>query len=132
MAEPLVDVDLDALAPRPTTIRLAGKVWKLPGDMPMDLYFRLQSFDQQIQAGADETGLLGSLRDELLELLQVHQPNLKSLPAGIGLKTLIGALPAIYSGGAEGEGTPNRATRRSKRKTTSAKPRARARAATSR
>lgn len=132
MAEQLVDVDLDALAPSPKKMRLGGKVWKLPGDMPMELYFRLQSFDEQIKAGADETGLLASLRDELLELMQVHQPTLKELPAGIGLRTLIGALPAIYSGATEGEGTPNRATRRSKKKTTSAKPRARARAATSR
>ncbi len=132
-AEKLVDVDLDALAPRPKTVKLDGKVWKLPGDMPLPLFFQLQAYEQRIEEGVTESVLLAEMSDALLSLLKVHQPQLKELP-GIGLQTLVAALPAIYSGGAAvGEATPNRETRRQRTRTASGSTRAKAaRAATSR
>jgi hypothetical protein len=129
MTEPLCDVDLDALAPAPKRVRLGGKIYKLPGDMPMDLYIRIQSYGQRLEAGADETSMMQQLADDLLTLFQVHQAALKALPS-IGVVGLVQALPAIYGRGGLGElappvAAPNRATRRAKTRTPSSKPRAR-------
>jgi hypothetical protein len=119
MASPLVDVDLDALAPRPKTIKLASKIWKLPGDMPMPLYLRIQAFESRVEGGEDETIMLSELHGELLTLFQVHQPTLKALPE-IGVLVLLQSIGAIYGGGNPGEpAAPNRATRRQKKRTPS-------------
>lgn len=124
------DVDLDALAPKPRRAKLGGKWHLVPGDMPMPLFLRIQSFEGRSEAGEDETSLLAELHDEILALFQVHQPTMKKLP-DIGVQTLLGTLGAIYGGGAAvGEPTPNRATRRQKKRTPS-KPAPRARRATS-
>ena len=126
MAEPLVDVDLDALAPLPKRVKLGGKVYKLPGDMPMPLFLRVQNYEQRVEKGENENILLAELQDELLALFQVHSPTLKVLPE-IGVLVLLQSLGAIY-GGAVGEApAPNRATRREKKRTPS--PPAKARAA---
>lgn len=130
MAE-LVDVDLDALASKPKRVKLGGKTWKLPGDMPMALFFRVQSFEQRIDSGEDQVDVLAEIKDELLALFQVHQPTLKALP-DMGVLDLAQALPRIYApSGTAGEPPPNRATRRSKKRTPSSPP-PRARPRTSR
>jgi len=120
MAEPLVDVDLDALAPAAKRTRLAGKIYKLPGDMPFPLFLRIQNYEARVEKGEDETTLLSELHDELLALFQVHQPTLKKLPE-IGVLTLLQSLGAIYGGGAAvaPDPTPNRAARRQKKRTPS-------------
>jgi hypothetical protein len=126
-----VDVDLDALAPKVKRTLLGGKVYRLPGDMPMPLFFEIQAFESRTAAGEDESVLLGELRDKLLTLFQVHQPTMKTLPP-MGVNQLLKSMGAIY-GSAEGEPpAPNRATRRQKTKTPSSAPRTRRAAATSR
>lgn len=119
-----VDVDLDALAPTPKRVRLGGKVWQLPGDMPMPLFMRTQGYEARVAAGEDEGQLLIELQAEILALFQVHQPKLTELPE-IGLVQLLTALGQIY--GQLGEATPpNRAARRASTRTTSRAPRTRA------
>lgn len=121
MPEPLVDVDLDALAPLAKRVKLGGKIYKLPGDMPMPLFLRIQNYETRIENGEGESSLLTELQDELLTLFKVHQPALKVLPE-IGVVGLLQSLGAIYGGGAaEGEAGPtqNRATRRQKKRTPS-------------
>jgi hypothetical protein len=131
MAEPLVDVDLDALAPRPKRVKLAGKRWILPGDMPMPLFLRIQNYEQRVDKGEDEGALLGELSDELLGLFKVHQPTMKELPE-MGVLTLLQSLGAIY-GGAVGELPQQGPATPPQRKRTPSKPRAAKRArATSR
>jgi hypothetical protein len=118
MAE-LADVDLDALAPRPKKVKLGGKLYKLPGDMPMPLFLRIQAFGQRTEQGEDETVLLSELHEELLGLFKVHQPALKALPE-IGVLTLLQSLGAIYGGGAAADPTPaNRQARRQRKRTPS-------------
>jgi hypothetical protein len=130
MATPLVDVDLDALAPAAKRVRLGGKVYRLPGDMPMPLFLRIQNYEQRAEKGEDETVMLAELQGELLTLFQVHQPTLKALP-DIGVLVLLASLGAIY-GGAAGE-APRTSTKRPPRKKTPSKPAtAKARRATSR
>lgn len=131
MTDSTVDVDLDALAPVAKRVRLGGKVYRLPGDMPMPLFMRIQGYEQRTAAGEDETILLGELSGELLTLFQVYQPALKTLP-DMGVVQLLASLGAIY-GGAVGEApAPNRATRRQKTKTPSSAPPRRRAPATSR
>jgi hypothetical protein len=126
-----VDVDLDALAPKPKRARLGGKTYLLPGDMPMELFFEIQAFESRTDAGEDETVLLSELRDKILTLFQVHQPAMKTLPA-MGVTQLLKTLGAVY-GSAEGEApAANRATRRQKTKTPSSTPPTRRARATSR
>jgi hypothetical protein len=115
-----VDVDLDALAPAPKRVKLAGKVWKLPGDMPMELFIRTQAYESRVEAGEDEAQMLMELQGEILALFKVHQPTMKSLPP-IGLVQLLRALGQIYGGEPPGEQTPpaNRAARRARTRTPS-------------
>lgn len=128
MTEPTVDVDLDALAPAPKRVRLAGKVWLLPGDMPMPLFMRTQGYEARVAAGEDEASMLLELQGEILELFQVHQPKLTGLPQ-IGLVQLLKALGQIYGGVPPGEVTPpNRAARRARTRTPSSTRPTRARA----
>lgn len=126
MTEPLAEVDLDALAPRPTRVKLGGKWWTVPGDMPMPLFLRIQGYEQRVDSGEDETAILTELQDELLALFQVHHPALKVLPE-IGILTLLQSIGAIY-GGAVGEPTPAQTTV-PQRKRTPSKPAARAKRA---
>ena len=114
----LVDVDLDALAPVPTRAKLAGKVYKLPGDMPLDLFFKIQTFGDRVEKGESEMVMLEELHDQLLALFQVHQPALKTLPP-MGVTQLLQALGAIYGGGL-GE-APASPTPRSRKRTPSSK-----------
>jgi hypothetical protein len=130
MSEPLVDVDLDALAPRPIRARLGGKTYKLPGDMPLELFFRIQAFEQRVEKGENEMTLLSELRDEILALFQVHQPQMKTLP-DMGVTTLLQALGAIYGGAPAGPPTRT-PTPPSKKRTPSSGRAAPARRATSR
>ena len=101
MAE-LVDIDLDALAPVAKRVKLGGKIYKLPGDMPLQLFLRIQGFEQRVEKGESENTLLSELQDELLALFQHYQPALKKLP-DIGVLGLLGSLGHIYGGGQMGE-----------------------------
>lgn len=103
-----VDVDLDALAPVPKRVRLAGKVWKLPGDLPMELLMQLEQFEARSnKPEADEYALLRDLQDVILGLFQVHQPTLRKLPT-MGLFGLLRLIREVYGTDQLGEATPPR------------------------
>lgn len=115
-----IDIDLDALAPPNKRVKLAGKVWQLPGDMPMELFIRTQGYEARVSAGEDEAQMLVELKDEILALFKVNHPELKELPQ-IGLVQLLRSLGQIY-GGQTGEApAANRATRRARTRTPSSK-----------
>src|ERR1700745_540521 len=85
-----IDVDLDALAPKPLRVRLAGDVYKLPGDLKVPLMLKLKSAEGRPFDGDYVGGLYG----DVLGLFQVHQPELEDIP--IGLQQLVRAIPALY------------------------------------
>jgi hypothetical protein len=124
MTDSTVDVDLDALAPAPKRVRLNGKVWKLPGDLPMELFFRFQGYEQRVEAGEDEYEIVKEITAEIVALFQVHQPTLKKLPP-LGLKQLVQVIGSVYGGQVPpGEAPPpNRAARRQRKARTTSKPR---------
>lgn len=84
-------VDLDVVAGPPKKVRLAGKVYTLPPDLPVELYLRL---NQQAQAEMSDHEQIVELYNELLELFRYGDPRIRELP--VGLVTLISAIPTIY------------------------------------
>lgn len=93
-----VDFDLDALAPTPKQVRIGGVIYALPGDMPLELFIKVNAFDQRLKAGEDEGQVVEELYDEVLALFQEHQPDMDSLPRGVGLTGLLGLVVGTYSG----------------------------------
>lgn len=110
-------IDLSTVVGPPLKVRLQadGPVYKLPADLPVPLYLKVSAYGD---AEMDEAEMAEDLYAELLELFQVHQPDLDELP--IGMVALITAIPRIYGGGepAEDEGgaPPSRAGTRSTKK----------------
>lgn len=90
-----VDLDLDALAPEPKTVRLWGKVWLLPADLLLSTVVRLTRFAESGDAEASGSELPAEMAELLLELFRVHQPNLEKLPP-LSLKQAWKLLDDLY------------------------------------
>lgn len=76
-------VDLDVVY-----IRVAGVNYRMPGDLPVPDYLRLRrDFNDLVSDEPDEDidrdELLTRVSDQLLEMLQQHQPDLAALPCGV-------------------------------------------------
>lgn len=98
-------VDLDAIAPKPKKVKLGGKTYTLPGDLPVETVLAIEQAEQAEKDGAaPEVNLLYK---HLLDLFQVHHPEIKKLP--IGMVQLLLAIPTIYFG-VGGKGKPTRKT----------------------
>jgi hypothetical protein len=104
-----VDLDLDALAPPPRTFSLDGKVYSLPGEIPipdvvaaMQMQKRLEEVDEMIQVPDEELdlaavgNLVGEITGELTALVEklVGQ----ELPATLTIRQLFGVVGLVMSG----------------------------------
>ena len=94
-------IDLDALVSAPKKVKLGGKVYTLPGDLPADLYLEI---NQYASDGRSEAEQFAALNDRVLELFQINHPELKTLP--LSLSQLMLAIPTIYSGGETEDDAP--------------------------
>ncbi len=97
-------INLDELLSAPKRVELAGRVYDLPGDLPAELYLRITGAAEQDLA---EHELVKLLYGQVLELFQVHQPDVESLPLGLG--QLMQVIRVVYGGGTsepEGEAPP--------------------------
>jgi len=118
-------VDLDKLVGAPRVVKLGGAQYKLPNDCPAELYLLLL---RVAQAGEDEqeTELVETLMDAMLELFQVHQPDMQQLPAAMSIKLLVTLVGHVYSEGeAPADPTPapkTRSTRNTRRPSASRSP----------
>ena len=86
--------ELDDLLPELKRVRFArdGEVFTLPGDIPVELYLEINRHAQQ-----DLTvETIDILRDQCLELLRIHQPDLERLPCS--LTQMIMLIPRVYGG----------------------------------
>lgn len=83
--------DLDELCPPDIRVKLKGEIYILPGDMPVELFAKIQ---QLAKSDASEAEMVETLYDELLGLFRYKQPKLSKLP--IGMTQLVGALAYIY------------------------------------
>lgn len=111
-------IDLDAALPPDKKVRIGGKTYLLPGDIPVELFLKVQR-----AAGGDGSGdVVADLRDALLELFQARDRSMKSLPLGMG--QLMELIPRVYMGtgpdpprptrGATGTSRPRSRSRSSK------------------
>ena len=89
--------DLDTLLGEDKQVRVRGKVYRLPSDIPVELYLRITSFDPE----DSEREVIQKLHDALLELFQYGDPKLTVLPLSVAQTIL--AVGAIYGEQAETE-----------------------------
>lgn len=101
-------IDLDAALPPDKQVKLAGTVYKLPGDLPVELYLRVQRAAQAI--GTPEAGeeVVEEMVDILERLFRTRYPEWQ-LPSDVGLARLITAINQIYVAQPEPDPTPRRA-----------------------
>lgn len=92
-------IDLDELLGEPKKVRLKGVVYKLPPDLPVELYLRIVKLNE---TGATEAELVDALYEQLLELFRYDKPDLKTLP--VSMSQLVNAVATIYGQGDEAEG----------------------------
>lgn len=93
-------IDLDAILGDDKQVRLAGKTYKLPPDIPVALYLKINKFSQEENPDMD---LIEMLYRELVKLFQYGDPKLQELP--IGVTQAVQAIQVIYGApDAEGNG----------------------------
>ncbi len=120
-------LDLDKVLPADITVELRGQQYTLPGDPPLETYFKLLAIQEQAEsdAGDEDTDaqrdLLQTIFDVTYELFAVHQPELD--PAEfrkvIGVHSATTVLNQVVSMYSDAEESPNgdrptRAQRRQK------------------
>lgn len=76
-------IDLDELAPADLVVRKNGVEYKLPGDPAIDVWLRLVEAGDAFMAPEGGREELRVFRDRMLDLFQIHQPDLEELPFGI-------------------------------------------------
>lgn len=102
-------IDLDALIAPPIKVKLGGKPYLLPADIPMELFLAVKAREER---EGDEADIVDAMKDQLIALFQVHQPAMKDLPPGIGMRQMFQIIPTIYRGeddADEPEGKPTSA-----------------------
>lgn len=89
-------IDLDAVVGDPKKVKLRGKTYTLPPDMPVELYLRLT----QLQGEEDpDTDQIRAMHDEVLKLFRdsfYGDPKLTALPEGLGIKSLMRLIIDVY------------------------------------
>ena len=85
-------IDLDLILGEPIEVQLGGQVYKLPPDIPAELFLKMAAYD-----GADNVAVLVTeIQDELLDLFKVHQPDMQTLPGT--LTQMVALVPMVYGG----------------------------------
>lgn len=112
-------IDLDLILGEPVEVKLGGQVYKLPSDIPTELFLRMAAYE-----GADNVAVLvDEIQDELLALFRVHQPDIKALPGT--LTQMVALVPMVYGGRGSAEAAdPPKAKAKAGTKSTSRKKKA--------
>lgn len=109
-------IDVDVVVGKPKEVKLKGVIYKVPADMPVELYLRVNNFDP----AAEEKEVIQGLYNDLLGLFREYQPELESLP--LGLVQMMATIPLIYNAGDDDEAPKGRTpVRRGSKRTTSRK-----------
>lgn len=96
-------IDLDVLVPDDKTVKFGGTEYRVPGDMPLETYLRVQRTQTLQNADASETDILEAMVTLLCDLLAFYHPGdaevRKTLDKELrrrGVSKLIDLLSAIY------------------------------------
>lgn len=112
--------DLNVFVGPPRQVKLGESVYLLPRDIPAELY--LEFLDLQGQPGdLDDQTVVRKLRQDVLELFQVHQPGIDRLPPAVSIPVLVRMIGHVYSASSDAEERPTK-PRSGSRGTTKRKP----------
>jgi len=94
----VVDLDLDAIAPPNRTLRLGGKVYELPGDMPIETIIRAMQLQGQMESEdeAEAVGAINSLIEIIYDLFRECDPDF--VPIKLSLSNVMNILGLVLSG----------------------------------
>lgn len=123
-------VDLNVFVGPPRKAKLGETIYLLPRDIPAELYLEvldLQSRPDEL----DDQGVVRKLHRDVLELFQVHQPDMERLPAAVTIPVLVRMIGHIYSGTAEPDPPKPRASGSRGTRKPKAKPKPRSRSSRS-
>lgn len=112
------EIDLDLLVPKdPKRVRLAGRTYVLPSDIPVQLWLRLDRLTPEQHTDSE---ILRGIYDSLLDLFRMADPDLTELNIHVGsLVRAVGLIygqpeePAVAVPPTRATGKPNRGARRS-------------------
>lgn len=77
-------INLDEIVGEDIEVTLNGETYRLPPDLPVELYLKLQRIQAQVEAGnADDAEITREMYEEILDLFRYKQPDLESLPLGM-------------------------------------------------
>lgn len=91
----ILDLSVFVGPPRKVRFTSSGPVYLLPRDVPVELMLEILDFQQRADELDDEQ-VARTLRDDLLELFQVHQPDMTRLPAAVSVPLLVQMFGEIY------------------------------------
>lgn len=94
-------IELDDALPPDKKVRLAGKVYTLPGDIPTPLFLRIQRATQNI---AGDEGI-ENLSEAIVDLFRTRDASIVELP--LGLAQMVTLFSTVY--GAPDEEEPDEA-----------------------
>ena len=93
-------IDLNPLLGKPKKVRLGTKIYTLPAQIPVELYLLIKQRQadraEKIEKGedAEDLDVVQEVHRQVLELFQIHHPDLKSVPCG--MSQLFEIIPTIY------------------------------------
>lgn len=103
-------IDLDEVVSDDKRVRLGGKVYVLPPDLPVELFLWINKVNDD---GSTEVEMVERLYTEILNLFRYKDPKLESLP--LSMPQLVTALAKIYgTPDDEPDGDDGRPPRRSR------------------
>lgn len=108
----LIDVS-DLIGP-PRKVKLGETTYLFPADIPVELYLGILRLQDRPEELEDQV-VVKQLRDDVLELLTVHQPGLDRLPPAVSIPMLIALIGRVYR--AEPDPTPPAAKPKAKART---------------
>ena len=88
---PVEIIDLDKLVGDDKLVTLAGQQYRLPPDMPVELYLRINRYANE---DLSDPQMVESLYQEVLGLFRYGDPDIESLP--LSMSQLVQAIGRIY------------------------------------
>lgn len=108
-------IDLDAAVPSSMGVRINGKVYEVPGDIPIPQFLEIERLTRALDSPEEGEGgrTLEQLYEVVLDLFREKDPDIEDLP--IGPHRLGALVVQLYSGAADAdagdEGDGDRPTR---------------------
>jgi hypothetical protein len=89
-------IDVTDLIGPPRKVKISDALTLLfPMDLPVETYLTILHLQDRPEELEDQS-VVQSLRDDVLELLQVHQPGMTRLPPAVSIPVLIQLIGRVY------------------------------------